>query len=418
MEQAQKFFAPMLPAMAAAGVAPPEANPLAMPEIYLDADVNAVAGKLCDLMRAAPLYRMDKTLVTIEEDSGRTEVMSPARFVTWSGERAKFWAMTKKGKQYMTMTEQMAKLIIVSNGFRDVCRPVKAVHRVRLPVIRDYVEGEPVVELLPLGYDKASGIYTIAEALEFREDLPVEEAVAFFRALLQDFPWGDAEQGMGNQMAYMLTHFCRGMVAPAKCPIFAFMANLPGSGKGLLANMGLYPVFGKVKGMSLPEPVELKKLLDMAAQVATPYLFFDNLPPGTLKSPLLEAWATMDEWSGRVIGTGLEFEMPAHAVLVMTGNGMKLGPDLTRRSLFIDLFAEEGSGGPSASNLCERRNSGYRRPTRRTPGNPRAVEVPSRRPASARFLGYRGGNPPGRSIRPHPFRAGSTCEPVHPNGLA
>jgi hypothetical protein len=44
--------------------------------------------------------------------------------------------------------------------------------------------------------------------------------------------------------------------------------------------------------------------------------------------------------------------MPAHAVLILTGNGMKLGPDLARRSVFIDLFAEEGAGDrPAPKNL-------------------------------------------------------------------
>ena len=345
MAHIRAFMGPMLPAMMAAGVTLPEGQENAMPQIYLDPDVLAVAQQLADICRGDELYRMDREVVTIEEGTGRTENMSPARFVTWAGERAKFWKAVGKDEKpkFETMTEQMAKLILLSDRFKSKIRPVEAVHRVRMPVIRGEDEnGAPIVELLPLGYDAASRIFTTRLALDFDEAMPLEESVAFFRGLLASFPFGDFEQGLGNQLSYMLTLFCRAMVAPSKVPAFVFLANLQGSGKSILAKLGLYTVFGKAAASTLSEPNELKKTLDMAARHATPYLFFDNLT-GTLKSPLLDAWATTEEWTGRVIGLGEEFCMPTAAMLIMTGNALKLSPDLARRSVLVDLFAEQTS---------------------------------------------------------------------------
>lgn len=344
MDRLRAFLGPMLPSMAVAGVTLPEGQENAMPEVYLDADVLQVAQSLADICRGDEIYRMDREVVTIEEGTGRTECMTAARFVTWAGERAKFWkASGKDGKlKYETMTEQMAKLILLSDRFKSKIRPVEAVHRVRMPVVRRWEEGEPVVELLPLGYDAASRIFTVRLALDFDENMEVVEACRFFRELLGNFPFGDAEQGLGNQLAYMLTLFCRAMVAPSKVPAFVFLANLQGSGKSILAKLGLYTVFGKAAASTLSEPNELKKTLDMAARHATPYLFFDNLT-GTLKSPLLDAWATTEEWTGRIIGLGEEFCMPTAAVLVMTGNSLKLSADLARRSVLVDLFADQTS---------------------------------------------------------------------------
>ncbi len=342
LKQMREMLGPMLPAMQAAGVPIPEESALAMPQVYLDADVTVVARAVADLCHGEELFKMDKSVVTIDAATGRTEGMTPAAFVSWMGERAKFWTAGKEGQsKFKSLTEQDAKLILCSEIFRRRLREVVAVNLVRLPVVRAWDEaGCPQVELLPRGYDAGSKIFTAAGGVDYREDVAVDEAQVFFRRLLGSFPFGDAEQGLGNTVAYLLTLYCRGMILPSKCPVFSFMANLPGSGKGILAALGLNAVFGKVQGMGLPEPGELKKVLDMAAQHAAPYLFFDNLR-GTLKSTWLEAWTTMDEWSGRVIGLGVQFSMPAAAVLIVTGNGLKLGEDMERRTVKIDLFPDQ-----------------------------------------------------------------------------
>lgn len=333
-----KLLKPVAPHILASRVPLPEPVENGMPEVYLDADVLVVATELGEICRGDELYRMDRQLVTIDEGTGQTLGMSPKRFVTWASERAKFYKMGKEGPKYESMTEQMASLILASDRFSVKIRPVVSVHLVRQPVRRKGGK----VELLEEGYDAEQRIFTVRQPLIFDEGMDVLDAVRYLKELLGSFPYGDPEQGMANVLAYLLTLFCRAMVAPAKVPGWVFLANLVGSGKSIMAMMGMRVIYGKSTMTTLAEPNELKKTLDMAARYALPYLFFDNLT-GTLKSPLLDAWATGEEWGGRVIGTGEAFEMRTTATLIFTGNGLKLSDDQDRRTIKIDLFATEGS---------------------------------------------------------------------------
>lgn len=341
-QQVQRAMSALSPAMRAAEVpVPPEAE-LLMPEVYLDADVMGVASHLSDLCRAEEIYRMDREVVTIDETTGRTEAMPPARFVTWIGERVKFYKLGKKGKTYESITEQTAKLVLLSDRFKRKLRRVTAVHTVKMPVWRR-TEGQRTVELLPPGYDAGSGVYTVQNPdLDYAEDLPVAEAAAFFRRLLGGFPFGDPEQGMANQLSYMLSLYMRAMVAPDKLPAYVIGANLVSSGKGILAKLGICAVYGRASTTSLSKDEELKKELDVVARHARPYVFFDDLG-GTINNRDLNAWLTSTHRAGRVIGTGETFEMPTAAMLIFTGNQLKLSPDLERRRVAIDLFAQDAA---------------------------------------------------------------------------
>jgi hypothetical protein len=343
MRRLQEMLGPMLPAMRAAGVPMPEASELAMPEVYLDADVLQVASQLSDLCRGDEIYRMDREVVTIDEGSGRLEPMPPKRFVTWIGERVKFYKLGAKGKRYESMTEQMASLVLCSDRFKSRIRQVTAVHQVKMPAWGPVVEGKKTVRLLPGGYDAASRVFTVrAAGLEYAEDWPVEQGVQHLRRLLGGFPFGEMEQGMGNQISFMLSLYMRAMIAPDKLPAYVIGANLVSSGKGILAKLGICAVYGRASTTSLSKDDELRKELDVAARHGRPYLFFDDLG-GTVNNRDLNAWLTSTHRSGRVIGTGETFEMPTAAMLIFTGNQLKLSPDLERRRVAVDLFAEEAA---------------------------------------------------------------------------
>jgi len=343
LKRIQAMLGPMLPAMRQAGVPVPEASELAMPEVYLDGDVVQVASQLSDLCRGDEIYRMDREVVTIDEGTGRLEPMLPKRFVTWAGERVKFYKLGAKGKRYESMTEQLASLVLASDRFKGRIRQVTAVHQVKMPAWGPDAQGKRTVRLLPGGYDAASRVFTVrAAGLEYAEDWSLEQGRKYLRRLLGGFPFGDMEQGMGNQISFMLSLYMRAMISPDKLPAYVIGANLVSSGKGILAKLGICAVYGRASTTSLSKDDELRKELDVAARHGRPYLFFDDLG-GTVNNRDLNAWLTSTHRSGRVIGTGETFEMPTAAMLIFTGNQLKLSPDLERRRVAIDLFAEEAA---------------------------------------------------------------------------
>ena len=331
---------PLVPAMVAAGVPVPASNESLMPLVYLSDDALVVSQALSDIMRVAELYVMDREIVTVEAHTGRTESMTPIRFVTWAAEYARFYKTGKKGMTFQTMTENMARTVLACDRFRCKLKKLSGVHVVKMPCWRDTPEGNKVVALLPQGYDPETKVYTVQGGLDYAEDVPVAEARGVFRRLFGAFPFGDAEQGMGNLVSYLLTLFTRAMVDPSKVPAYVFLGNLVGSGKTVLAKVGLCTMYGGANTNTLSEPQELKKELDMAARHALPYLFFDDLA-GSINNRDLNAWITGTTRAGRVIGTGDSFVGATKAMVVMTGNGLGLSPDLERRSIKVDLFAEQ-----------------------------------------------------------------------------
>jgi hypothetical protein len=72
---------------------------------------------------------------------------------------------------------------------------------------------------------------------------------------------------------------------------------------------------------------------------ARPVLLFDNFK-GRLSSEALEGFLTSQDWSGRMLGANRTFTGENNVVVMVTGNGCTVSPDMRRRSLFAELFLE------------------------------------------------------------------------------
>jgi hypothetical protein len=131
---------------------------------------------------------------------------------------------------------------------------------------------------------------------------------------------------------------------------FAYNANAPRSGKTLLVQSAICPIYGWTSGRSWPvsgqgknhsDEAELRKSLDAIALEGTPYIFFDNIRC-QVESQALESYMTTPTWSGRFMGRNDKtFTAAACATIALTGNGLKASTDNMERFLFCDLFVEE-----------------------------------------------------------------------------
>jgi len=301
--------------------------------------------------RGAGIYRMGERVVTVDF-SGKVKEMRADRFRSWVEPFVVFYARREKGADGATgkpiqvqLKLELAKAILDSDGFRQKLPELRRVNQVRIPVRRKAKGGEEQgkVELLPVGYDEESMTYTARAGLDYEEDMGIDAAKDYIEGLLEGFPWGDEGRSKAVQVAAMLGVYCSALMEEnvAK-PMMFYNANSPGSGKSLLATMAITVVHGEIGASGFGKEEELKKELDAKAQAFVPVVFLDDVSrKGKIWSNTLNAFIVAPFWTGRVLRTSDEFTVPRVAQVFMTANGGELSNDLARRSLIVDLFAEE-----------------------------------------------------------------------------
>ena len=239
-----------------------------------------------------------------------------------------------------SITIDVARATLASDDFLNLLCPLDSLNTARLPVRRK----DGTIELPPKSYDPESRIFTVDKDSDFPGEWSLEYAVEYLRELLSEFCFkpDDRECSISVTLACMLTLFCTRVFNPNILgPAFIFTANAEGSGKTLLAKLGIIPRLGYCPTESAPkEEVEIKKLIFATALSGSPILFLDNIS-GYLKSPSLEALITSTTIRGRVLGESRIKEIPNNLSVVITGNSLSISPDLARRSLLVELFLEE-----------------------------------------------------------------------------
>lgn len=313
------------------------------PVVDLAQDVRALAWELGNQLKRQNIFLRGREVVTVDPETGEMELMTAKRLVGWCEDYVQFRVPARSQRMRNSMSREDAELVLAQDIFRKALRPLRAVHTIRLPVVR----ADGVTEFLPVGYDAESEIFTV-ELLKYDMDWTLETANAFLDEHGEGYPWSwpdETQETIRNNRSWcvivlgMLGMFCRAMFpAGTPRPMITCIGNKPGTGKSTLVAMMVAPVWGYCATTKVPkDEKDMSDELDTAAINARPYLFFDDIGGG-LFSNALNQFITSGSRQGRIKGGNAEFRELVVTQVFATGNDIPVSEDLVRRSLIAELF--------------------------------------------------------------------------------
>lgn len=284
-------------------------------------------------------YVADGELIGLTRDSIHSDM---GRFVTFVREAG------GKKNRYMTptdMTDRMSSAILDRSRGRPGFRKVEGVTDAPTISVAGDVYQEP-------GYYKADNLLFLRKAgLEYPEipsvptDEELREAMRTLWFPFKDYLFQEEEDEKELSRGAFLSALFTAVAAPCldRSPGFLVSAASPGAGKTLLASCishlrdGVEPA-----PLAAPkEPAEWGKALMSTLMQGKSVVFFDNVD-GTLQSDVLAGMMTGSSYSGRVLGTMSHVEVSTRCLWLVTGNGVTLGVDMTRRFLKITIDPKKG----------------------------------------------------------------------------
>lgn len=163
----------------------------------------------------------------------------------------------------------------------------------------------------------------------------VKAAVALLDEMVAGFNFVTQHDKV-NYYGLLLTPLLREL-APSPYKLFAIGAPQPGSGKTLLATLAR-TIHGGVFRSEMPEDdAELRKQITAILDGTTgPVVNFDNAT-GTVRSSVLAGLLTSSHWDDRKLGATEMVSRPNDRCWVITGNNLKLGGDLVRRTVWVTI---------------------------------------------------------------------------------
>lgn len=219
----------------------------------------------------------------------------------------------------------------------------------RLPALRRIVRapvfGKGGTLSIEPGYDHGSCNYYSQGDLRLDPipEMPSIDDVEWAKALifddlLVDFPFvGPAERA--HALSMMLNPFVRDMI-DGPTPMYLIEAPAAGTGKGLLAQMLMYPALGTSPVLMPPSnnEEETRKRLTSTLMDIPEAVLIDNVARG-LDSPSLAAALTTQMWHDRLLGRSETRGMPIRCTWIATGNNPNRSNEMSRRLIRIRLDA-------------------------------------------------------------------------------
>lgn len=166
----------------------------------------------------------------------------------------------------------------------------------------------------------------------------VEAALQLLREeLLGDFlftnPEGDVPAVLGLMLTPMVTELING-----PRPLYVFDAPSAGSGKTKLTKMVTGHVIGDATLPTAPiTSEEWAKALVSQARKGRAVMIFDNVNDVVDSGTFAAAVTAYPAWEARILGTSDNIELASPAAWVITGNGMSMSAEMSRRSMIIRI---------------------------------------------------------------------------------
>lgn len=323
------------------------------PKININQPYDALAAAVAKCVPGKGLYHHDGLYCTIHAAENSTgfefRPMSPERFSTWLAASGvcRFFSPARSEKmpeKITSLSPAQCKIIMESDAMRDAVPEVREVSPLRLPLVKYDKHGKIDLYPAPLGYDPSSKIYTldsIPMVWDRHKVPPLERCVKIISHVFADFPLdgGDVPltrcRSLGAVVTAMLGQFLHHSIT--LFPMVVANANQPGTGKTFCIQAMLAPFFGFVSpGNYIEDENEMRKALNAALFDGAPYYFLDDVRAITGRN--LPRFITGGRIRDRELGTNRLFDKPQRMQFFITGNSLKMLPDLERRQLPIDLF--------------------------------------------------------------------------------
>lgn len=240
-----------------------------------------------------------------------------------------------------SVSSELAKTMLESEILQSSFPPIQRIFNSPIPTIHNNILTFP-----QKGYDERFKSWLTEEAPEIDIHMPLEQAQNIIRDMLEEFSFR-SKQDFSNAVAAILTPQIKGILPrfTTRVPMFAYMANRPGVGKGYLAaipnliNEGNHinepPISTSDKGNDGSD--ELRKKITSAIIAGRASYCSDN-NKGHMDSPVLEAALTSEKLGDRLLGSNTNLTLDNELVYSFTGNvNLTLSSDLQRRIKIIYL---------------------------------------------------------------------------------
>lgn len=295
-----------------------------------DSSIFQRGGLLVHVIQPSPVSPGARSIPMVRElplPTLRVCIAQVARWVKWDA----------KGSRYKRVAcPETISSAVFSRGQWDSVRPLIGV--VSSPTVRP----DGTVLQRP-GYDPATQLLYAPNArfVDVLDEPTLEDAQGAASALLElvsDFPFA-TDNDRSAWLASLLTLVGRAAIT-GPVPLFAIDANTPGSGKSRLADLALVISHGIVAPRSPFSNVdeEVRKQITSVLLEGSPAALIDNVRSGsTFGGAAFDALLTSDVWRDRNLGKTQSLTLPARVVWFATGNNLRFGGDLTRRSIRIRL---------------------------------------------------------------------------------
>lgn len=351
------------------------ADTIQVPSFDARAPYHQLAGCVAASIPYGKLFRMDGRFVTIKvDDKGQIQTvdMTPERLVTWLPEQkyCTFHGGKRKNAApdepppVTSISPAQAAIILKSDVFTERMPELSGIATVRLPVITSatkatttvhtpggetvqrhlrHYQFEPTAE----GYDPRSKIYTHSTIRQdFTNVIALEKARRFLvrayaeAALDGGFEGDEAihplqSRSLGAVICAMLGQYLHHCINTF--PLILVVANQAGTGKSFLTRCMLTPIHGDIEADNYQDDdKEFRQTLNSLLLSGARFCWLDDVK--SLKSPTLNRFITSSRIRDRILHSQTTFSKEMRMQFFATGNGLKVTPDLQRRSLPIDLF--------------------------------------------------------------------------------
>lgn len=232
----------------------------------------------------------------------------------------------------------------------DVVRDILATPNPPLPVLQRITDVPVFAPDASLstdpGYHAAGHTYLMPRKGLAIPDIPespahedVEAAKDLILGMIRQFPFVE-EADRAHAVALLILPFVRDLIEGAT-PNHMVEAPLPGSGKGLLADVLLIPACGRhIPSITeAGEDDEWRKRITAHLRAARTAILIDNITR-PLNSGSLASALTQTLWEDRILGKSENQYFPIRCVWVTTANNPQMTTEIARRCVRIRLDAQ------------------------------------------------------------------------------